>query len=77
MTTKDWSPLHNPDDAAPRSPEQVGDQGETGAAAIARVRRFRAAFEQDDVIDQASGLTAADVDELIRLASGAAISPDI
>jgi hypothetical protein len=60
MTTKDWSPLHNPSDSSPREPQ--------GSAALARLVQFRRSRDMDDLVDAGSGLTTADLDEVIELA---------
>jgi hypothetical protein len=61
MTTRDWSPLHQPGDNAPR--EAVGSD------ALARLLAFRQEFHAEDLIDEQSGLTAADLDTVIAMAT--------
>jgi hypothetical protein len=60
MTTRDWSPLHEPTDDAPREP--------MGSAALGRLVAFRRSLAHDAVIDPASGLGAGDLDAVIELA---------
>ena len=40
------------------------------ASSIARLKDFRATWNDDDVIDEESGLSGADLDTIIRVADG-------